>query len=286
MKVALVQQIASTDRESNRQTGLDNVRRAAAKGADVVCFAEIAFERFFPAEKSHPGFRDLAETVPGPTTDAFVKLAAELGVVIILNLFEIDSDQTYDTSPVIDADGTLLGKTRMVHVPDYENFHERKYYAFGDRGAPVYETRAGKIGVAICYDRHYPEFMRGLALAGAELVVIPQAGAMDEWPAGLFEAEMRVAAFHNGYFTALCNRVGPEPKLEFSGESFVCDPQGCVVARAGKGTEEILVCDIDLEQIPRSHAKKLFLADRRPELYLSFETPQIIRPPVGRSDST
>jgi predicted amidohydrolase len=131
----------------------------------------------------------------------------------------------------------------------------------------VYGTAAGKIGVAICYDRHYPEYMRALALAGAQVVFTPQAGAIGERPDGLFEAEMRVAAFQNGYFTALCNRVGPEPELTFAGESFICDPAGRVIARAGQGTEEILVCDLDLSEIEKSSARRLFLRDRRPELY-------------------
>ena len=187
--------------------------------------------------------------------------------MIVLNLFERDGDKTYDSSPVIDADGTLLGVTRMVHITDYEHFHEQGYYAPGDNGAPVFDTRFGKIGVAICYDRHYPEFMRALAIAGAEIVVVPQAGALGEWPEGLYEAEMRVTAFQNGYFTALCNRVGQEEFLNFGGESFVCGPDGEVIARAGLGTEETLTCELDLAQIKNSCAKRLFLRDRRPELY-------------------
>ncbi|MCK4776069.1 MAG: carbon-nitrogen hydrolase family protein, partial [Candidatus Krumholzibacteria bacterium] len=170
-------------------------------------------------------------------------------------------------SPVIDSDGTLLGRARMVHITDYEGFHEQGYYAPGDTDVPVYDTRAGRIGVAICYDRHYPEYMRALALREAELVFVPQAGGVDEWPEGLYEAEMRVAAFQNGYFVALCNRVGAEPKLTFAGESFVCNPAGEVIARAGKETEEILYCDLDLALVNKSHAQRLFLRDRRPELY-------------------
>ena len=123
------------------------------------------------------------------------------------------------------------------------------------------------MGIAICYDRHYPEYMRALALAGAELVVVPQAGAVDEWPDGLFEAEMRVTGFQNGYFAALCNRVGHEECLTFAGESFVTDPAGRILARAGRGTEEVLLCDLDLGHVPESHARRLFLRDRRPELY-------------------
>jgi N-carbamoylputrescine amidase len=185
----------------------------------------------------------------------------------VLNLFERDGDRTYDTSPVIDADGKLLGTTRMVHITDYPCFHEAGYYTPGDHGAPVHKTAFGRIGVAICYDRHYPEYMRTLAVGGADVVVVPQAGAVDEWPEGLYEAEMRVAAFQNGYFTALCNRVGPEAKLNFAGESFVCDPSGNVIARAGVGTEEILMQDLDLDLAAKSHARRLFLRDRRPELY-------------------
>jgi N-carbamoylputrescine amidase len=158
----------------------------------------------------------------------------------------------------------------MIHITDYPCFHEKSYYAPGNHGAPVYDTKFGKIGIAICYDRHYPEYMRALAVAGAEVVVIPQAGSVGEWPEGLYEAELRVAAFQNGYFTALCNRVGKEDQLTFAGESFVCDPNGKVIARAGSLTEETLFCEIELEQNASSHAHKLFLRDRRPELYAEW----------------
>ena len=213
---------------------------AARAGAQVVCFAELAFEPFYPQNPAGPESQTLAETVPGPLTDAFAAKARELGVVAVLNLFERDGAHAYDCSPVIDADGRLLGRTRMIHITEYACFHEQGYYTPGDTGAPVYDTKAGKIGVAICYDRHYPEFMRALAVAGADLVVVPQAGAVGEWPDGLYEAEMRVAAFQNGYYTALCNRVGEEEKLTFAGESFVCGPDGTVTARAKLGTDEIL----------------------------------------------
>ncbi len=196
MRIALVQQRASDDREANRLRGLDAVSRAADEGAKVICFAELAFEPFYPQEPATPEALERAEPVPGPTTEAFARRAADLGVVIVLNLFERDGDHTYDCSPVIDANGTLLGGTRMVHITDYPGFHERGYYRPGDRGAPVYETAFGQVGVAICYDRHYPEYMRALALGGAQIVFVPQAGAVGEWPEGLFEAEMRVAAFH------------------------------------------------------------------------------------------
>jgi predicted amidohydrolase len=267
MKLALIQQRAANDKAANRAKGLKAAETAARQGAQLICFAELALEPFYPQERATKQAVDLAEPIPGPTTEAFATLARQFGVVLVLNLFERDGNQTYDSSPVINADGRILGKTRMVHVPDYACFHEKGYYTLGDLGAPVYQTAVGKVGVAICYDRHYPEYMRALALGGAEVVVIPQAGAVDEWPDGLFEAEMRVAAFQNGFFTALCNRVGKEPRLEFSGESFVCDPEGEVIARAGKGTEEILLCDIDLGMVQRSNARTRFFPDRRPELY-------------------
>jgi N-carbamoylputrescine amidase len=270
MRIALVQQRASGDRYANRCKGLEAVREAAGAGAKIVAFAELAFDPFYPQRRATPAELELAEPLPGPTTEMFCAVAAELEVAIVINVFERDGDRTYDTSPVIDADGRLLGVTRMVHITEYTCFHEQGYYAPGDRGAPVFDTRHGAIGVSICYDRHYPEYMRALALGGAQIVFIPQAGAVGEWPEGLYEAEMRVAAFQNGYFTALCNRVGEEPRLTFAGESFVCDPEGKVIARAGSGTEEILYCDVDLEKIEASHAKRLFLRDRRPELYAGW----------------
>ena len=270
MKIALVQQPATEDRAANRARGAAAVRAAAEQSADTICFSELGFDPFFPQVPATPQALELAETIPGPTTEIFCALAAELGVVIVLNLFERDGERTFDSSPVIDADGSILGVTRMVHITEYPCFHEEGYYAPGDRGAPVYETRKGPIGVAICYDRHFPEYMRALTLAGAKVIFIPQAGAVGEWPDGLYEAELRVAAFQNGVFTALCNRVGPEPKLVFAGESFVCDPAGQVIARAGEGTDETLTCELDLAQVESSHAHNQFLSDRRPELYAGW----------------
>jgi predicted amidohydrolase len=272
MKIALIQQPVTLDRAANLERGLAAAREAAAQGARLVTFAELAFEPFHPQQRAAGDPLLLAEPIPGPTTEAFSALARELGLAVVLNLYERAGDRAYDSSPVIDADGRLLGVTRMVHITDYEGFHEQDYYAPGDRGAPVYATAVGQVGVAICYDRHYPEYMRALALAGAQLVCVPQAGAVAEWPAGLYEAELQVAAFQNGYFTALCNRVGPEPHLNFAGESFICDPAGRVIARAGRGSEEILFCDLDLDQATASHARRLFLRDRRPELYADWLT--------------
>lgn len=273
MRIALVQQAATHDKSRNVERGLAALERAVREGARLVSFAELAFERFYPQAPRGPGERRRAEPVPGPMTERFSQAAQRLGVVVALNLYEQAGERCFDCSVVIDADGTLLGKTRMVHITDYARFHEKDYYTPGDTGAPVYETQVGKVGVAICYDRHYPEYVRALAIQGADLVLVPQAGAVGEWPDGLFEAEMRVAAFQNGYFVALCNRVGAEEQLEFAGESFVCAPDGRVIARASSGREEILYADLALDQCEQSHARRLFLRDRRPELYGSWLNP-------------
>lgn len=272
-RIALIQQHATDDKQENLARGLKALETAAGEGAKLCCFAELAFETFYPQKKAEADAASKAETVPGPITEAFSAKAKELGVVVVLNLFEKDGEHTYDSSPVIDADGTLLGKTHMVHITDYACFHEQGYYTPGRTGAPVYDTAVGQVGVAICYDRHYPEYMRALAVGGAQLVVVPQAGAVGEWPEGLFEAELRVAAFQNGYFTALCNRVGEEECLTFAGESFVCAPDGTVMARAPQGKDHILYADLDFALIVQSHAKKLFLRDRRPELYAGWIKP-------------
>ena len=270
MTIALIQQHATKNKIDNVARGLASLETAARAGAKLACFAELAFEWFHPQRPATGDVRELAEPLDGPTVTAFRRKAKELGVVTVLNLFERDGDRTYDSSPVIDADGSLLGVTRMVHITEYACFHEQGYYTPGDRGAPVFNTRVGKVGVAICYDRHFPEYMRALAVGGADLVIVPQAGSVGEWPEGLYEGEMRVAAFQNGYHVALCNRVGVEDCIEFAGESFVCDADGAVVARAKQSVDEILYAEIDLASAERSHARQLFLKHRRPELYAGW----------------
>lgn len=283
MRLALAQITSSEDRAANLERALAAMDEAAAEGAELIAFAEVVLDRFFPAERGaascgagtcRQAAHALAESVPGPTVERLQAKAAEHGLVTVFNLYEsavIDGvTRYYDSSPVIDADGSLLGVTRMVHITDYEHFHEQDYYDLGDTGAPVYDTKAGRIGVAICYDRHYPEYMRALGVAGADLVVIPQAGTVGEWPEGLFEAEVRTAAFQNGYFAALCNRVGVEEKLTFAGESFISDPDGLVVTRGKTLEEDLVIADLDFAQCGESAARQLFLRDRRPRLYAGW----------------
>jgi N-carbamoylputrescine amidase len=267
MRIALVQQHASPDQDDNMKRGVAAFREAARAGAELVAFAELAFLRFLPQYPATAESLAGAEAIPGPTTEMFARLAREYGIVTVLNLLERAGERTYDSSPVIDGDGHLLGATRMVHIMEGPGFHERGYYAPGDRDTLVYPSRVGRVGVAICYDRHFPEYMRILGLQGADLVIIPQAGAVGEWTEGIFEAELQVAAFQNGYYAALINRVGKEEVHQFAGESYVTDPEGRVIARAPRDKDWILYADCDWSKNSASFARQHFLPDRRPEFY-------------------
>jgi beta-ureidopropionase len=268
VRVALAQLSASPDRAANLARALNAMTAARQAGADLIAFPEVILDLFFPQNPGDETAKALAEPIPGPTIDLIAARARELSLVTVFNLYEVDGEgRRFDSSPVIDADGRILGVTRMIHITDYEGFHEQDYYHPGDSGVPVYETRVGKVGVAICYDRHYPEVMRALGVAGAELVVIPQAGTVGEWPEGLYEAEVRTAAFQNGYFAVLSNRVGEEANLHFSGESFAVDPEGRVLARGKSLEEDLVIADLDLDLCRESTARRLFWRDRRPELY-------------------
>lgn len=270
MKIALIQQHATLNYEENLKRGIDSFHKAAKAGAGLIAYAELAFSPFLPQIPAEADALDRAEPIPGPTTEQFSSLAKQYGVVAVLNVFERDGEKTYDASPVIDADGTLLGVTRMVHIMEGPGFHERGYYVPGENKNFVYETQAGCVGIAICYDRHFPEYMRTLGLQGAEIVIVPQAGTVGEWTEGIFEAELQVAAFQNGYFAALVNRVGKEEVVHFSGESFVVDPHGRIIAQAPQEEDHILYADCDFSQIPQTPAKKHFLQDRRPDFYRVF----------------
>jgi len=220
----------------------------------LVAYPELSFEFFLPQYPAFPGFANLAETIPGPTTEVFSQKARESKVVVVLNLLERDGDKTYDSSVVLNTDGEIVGKNRMIHIIETPHFHEKNYYTPGNLGAGVFDTAVGRIGIATCYDRHFPEYMRALALKGAELVVVPQAGAIGEWSQGMFEAELQVAAFQNGYFVALANRVGKEDLITFVGESFVTDPEGQILARAPPGIDCILYADMNFDQLNRCSA--------------------------------
>ncbi len=270
MDIALVQQFLPDDPLEAFQEGLNAIQDAAEVGADLVVFPELSFAPFYPRlsiEDRDETALELAESIPGPTTESVAEIAEELGVVVVFNILEREDDQTYNTSPVIDSDGTVLGCTRAMHVPAYENFHEEEYYTPGDTGAPVYDTAVGRLGVANCYDRHYPEYLRALALNDAEVVAIPQARSAGEWSDDIHESEMRVASFQNGFFAAMANRVGQEQNLLFDGRSLVTDPSGRVVADAPSGNAIILLASVDLDDCDDSPARRFFLKGRRPEAY-------------------
>lgn len=270
MDIALVQLFLPDDPRDAFQQGLEAIKDAANAGAELVVFPELSFTPFYPrvpASEQDKPLDDLAEPVPGPTTEAIQDVAREFGVVVVFNLYERDGDQRFDTSPVIDADGTLLGATRMMHITQYEHFYEQDYYAPGNTGAPVYDTAVGRLGVAICYDRHFPEYLRAMALQEAELVLVPQAGTAGEWPKGVFEAELQSASFQNGFFMALSNRVGREEDMVFDGRSFVTDPTGQVIAQAPSGEATILLASLNLDKARSSTARRLFMKHRRPDQY-------------------
>ncbi len=270
MKIALIQQHATKDSAQNIERGIKAFQAAAEAGAELIAYAELGLSYFLPQNPATSESAAKAEKVPGPVIEKFQKLAAHYGVVTVLNVFEKAGDKTFDSSPVIDGDGKLLGVTRMAHVMDGLGFYEKGYYTPGDNERFVYDTKIGKVGIAICYDRHFPEYMRNLALQGAEIVVVPQAGALGEWTEGLFEAELQVAAFQNGYFAALVNRVGKEDTLHFAGGSFVVDPDGRLIAQAPQEEDFILYAEVDLKKVSNCPAKKYFLNDRRPDYYKKF----------------
>ncbi len=270
MKIALIQQHATKDSAQNIERGIKAFQAAAEAGAELIAYAELGLSYFLPQNPATSESAAKAEKVPGPVIEKFQKLAAHYGVVTVLNVFEKAGDKTFDSSPVIDGDGKLLGVTRMAHVMDGLGFYEKGYYTPGDNERFVYDTKIGRVGIAICYDRHFPEYMRNLALQGAEIVVIPQAGALGEWTEGLFEAELQVAAFQNGYFAALVNRVGKEDNLHFAGGSFVVDPDGRLIAQAPQEEDFILYAEVDLKEVSNCPAKKYFLNDRRPDYYKKF----------------
>jgi N-carbamoylputrescine amidase len=262
----LAQVAAGDDLEANVERGLDWVDRAADKGCDVCVFPEMAFHPFFPQHRADASYFDWAEPIPGPITEAFQQKAREHGMVVIPNLFEAAGPgRHYDASPVIDAGGELLGVARMIHIAEEPGFNERFYYWPGDSGFEVHRTAAGPIGMAICYDRHFPEHLRALTIGGAEIILSPFAGTSGD-PGEGYVLEMQGAAFSNGVFIACCNRVGDEATLTFAGRSFVVDPAGGVIATAGS-EEELLVVDLDRSLIAEARKQRPFLRDRRPELY-------------------
>ena len=243
------------------------MEQAKQKGASLICFPEMAFLPFFPRIPADRSFFAFGEPIPGPTVERFQQRAKQLELVTVINVYERAAPgEYYDTSPVIDADGALLGISRMMHIAELPNYNEKFYYWEGNTGFPVFETRCAKVGIAICYDRHFPEQMRALALKGAEIILVPTATSTPALK-HIWMIEMQAAAIANQVFMAVVNRVGTEGEMTFFGKSFVTNPQGEIVAQAGEEADELLIVDLDLMLIEETRQILPFLRDRRPEAY-------------------
>ncbi|HLJ82682.1 MAG TPA: carbon-nitrogen hydrolase [Candidatus Eremiobacteraceae bacterium] len=276
--LALVQMTCSDDMQANLAKAERRVREAAARGARVICLQELFATRYF-CQREDRRFFDLAEPVPGPITERFSRLAAELDVVVVVSVFERRAAGVYhNTAVVVDADGAIAGIYRKMHIPDDPLYHEKFYFSPGDLSFRAFDTKYARIGVLVCWDQWFPEAARLMALAGASLIVYPTAigwhpsekhteGAaqLDAW-----ETVQRGHAIANGVYVAAVNRVGREvierDGLEFWGRSFVADPLGRIVARGG-GHEEIVTATCAASVIEETRRYWPFLRDRRIDAY-------------------
>ncbi len=275
MRIGLVQQSAGTDPERNVERAIQGVRDAAARGAALVVLQELFRSRYF-AQSEDARWFDLAEPIPGPTSERFAKLARELGVVIVVPLFERRAAGLFHNSAaVLDADGRLAHVYRKMHIPDDPLFHEKYYFAPGDTPIAAVDTGVGRVGVLICWDQWFPEAARLAALDGAEVLVYPSAigwieSEGSEEHAAQLDSWLTVQRGHaiaNGVYVAAVNRVGREDELDFWGYSFVCDPQGRMLATAARDAEEVLVVDCPPERIEAQRRAWPFLRDRRVDAY-------------------
>jgi beta-ureidopropionase len=250
---------------------------AAGKGVQVLCYQELFYGPYFCAEQKTRWY-ELVEKIPdGPTTKLFCEIAKKHEMVIVLPIYEEDiTGVYYNTAAVIDADGKFLGKFRKMHIPHCDpGFWEKFYFRPGNLGYPVFETRIGKVGVYICYDRHFPEGWRALGLAGAEIVFNPSAtvAGLSEY---LWKLEQPAAAANNIYYIGAINRPGFEEPWrigEFYGSSYFADPRGQIIAQGERSKDSIVVADLDLDVIRQVRNVWQFYRDRRPETYNSLTTP-------------
>ena len=277
--LGLIQAQADSDPATNLQATLAKVEQAAANGANIVCTQELFATEYFCQSEHHDNFR-LAETIPGDTTEAFQSLAKRCGIVIIVSLFEKRSAGVYHNSAaVIDADGSLLGIYRKMHIPDDPLYHEKFYFTPGDLGFRAWDTRFGKIGVLICWDQWYPEAARLTAMQGAELLFYPTAigwhpsekEKYGEQQRDAWQTIQRSHAVANGCFVASVNRVGHETPvggdgIEFWGGSFVAGTSGEILSQAGLD-ESVLLLEVDLGKVDVVRTHWPFLRDRRIDAY-------------------
>lgn len=270
--------------KENLAKALQKIDEAAKQGAHIICLQELFRSQYFCQVENHDYFK-LAEEIPGPTTNTLGDLARERGVVIIASLFEKRGAGVYhNTAAIINADGSLLGKYRKMHIPDDPLFYEKFYFTPGDLGFRAWETAYGKIGVCICWDQWYPEAARLTALHGAQILFYPTAigwhpaekEKFGQQQHNSWETIQRSHAIANGCFVAVPNRVGHEAPdggdgIEFWGQSFVCDPTGQILTKAGISNEEILNVEIDLAQVDLQRTHWPFLRDRRIDAYADLD---------------
>jgi N-carbamoylputrescine amidase len=279
-EIGLIQMRCSLDPGKNMENAVAQIREAAERGAQIVCLPELFRSVYFCQSEDHKYF-EYAEPIPGPTTERLSKLAKELKIVIVASIFERRAAGLYhNTAAIIDADGSLLGIYRKMHIPDDPLFYEKFYFTPGDLGFRSWQTRYCKLGVLVCWDQWYPEAARLTALRGAELIFYPTAigwhpsekAEFGERQHSSWETVQRGHAIANGCYVAVPNRVGHEapdggPGLEFWGRSFVADPSGQVLARASDTDSEVLVTSIDAKALDVQRTHWPFLRDRRIEAY-------------------
>jgi N-carbamoylputrescine amidase len=274
---ALLQATYTGDQESMIQKHEEYARQAAEQGAQIMCFQELFYGPYF-CQLQDTKWYGLTEPIPdGPTTQRMQKLAKETKMVLIVPMYEEDGVGIYyNAAAVIDADGAYLGKYRKTHIPHLPGFWEKFYFRPGNLGYPVFDTAIGKVGVYICYDRHFPEGARMLGLHGAEIVFIPSATSRG-LSQHLWRIEQTSHAIANGYFVGTINRVGIEEELgsnDFYGQSYFCTPRGEFVGEVGDAyKEELIIRDLDFDLIREVRDTWQFYRDRRPEAYSDIVAP-------------
>ena len=275
VKVGLVQMSCEQQPETNLKKAIARINDAAKRGAQIVCLQELFRSQYFCQTEDIDLFK-LAETIPGPSTEALAKVARQKNVVIVASLFEKRAAGVYhNTAVIIDKSGKIAGKYRKMHIPDDPLYYEKFYFTPGDLGFQVHDTAYGKVGTLVCWDQWFPEAARLTALGGAEFLFYPTAigwlpneeQEMNEAQHAAWETIQRSHAIANGVFVVVVNRVGREGKLNFWGQSFVADPFGRIIAKASSDKEEILVVTCDLSKIDETRQNWPFLRDRRIDAY-------------------
>ena len=270
VRAAILQTAWTGSKESMIDEHERQMREAAKQGAQIICFQELFYGPYF-CQVQDTKFYDYTEAIPdGPTTKRFQALAKELGMVAILPMYEVEqAGVLYNTAAIIDADGTYLGKYRKQHIPQTKGFLEKFYFKPGTGGYPVFDTAVGKVGIYICYDRHFPEGWRALGLNGAQMVFNPSATSRG-LSSYLWKLEQPASAVANEYFIGAINRVGIEElgDNDFYGTSYFVDPEGKFVGEVGDPyNPELIVRDLDLDLIKTVRERWAFYRDRRPDAY-------------------